>query len=415
MNFSSAPSVLVAGAGPAGIAASLILSKNKIHHIIADKALFPRDKICGDALSGKVVDALNTIDGKITERILPHSDFVGSYGVSFFAPNGKRLDVPFSLMPEKLKHPPGFLSKRIDFDHFLFQELSSEFATVLQQTEITEAVNTTEGIKVVWKKDGRPESRLFKLVIGAEGDRSVIRRSLTNYKKEKDHYCAGVRAYYSNVKETHTEHFIELHFLKDILPGYLWIFPMSGGICNVGIGMLSSVVSKKRINLKTLLKDLLANHPSFKKRFANALQDGEIHGWGLPLGSKKYPLSGDNFLLTGDAASLIDPFTGEGIGNAMLSGITAAEFATKAIRTDAYDAASLRAYDRSIYSRLGSELQLSHTMQRLSSFPFLFNFVVNKSLKSKTLKETIICMFEDVDLRSRLSSPSFYLKLLMNR
>ena len=62
-----------------------------------------------------------------------------------------------------------------------------------------------------------------------------------------------------------------------------------------------------------------------KQRFEGSKLEGEIQGWGLPLGSERRTLTGDNFILTGDAGSLIDPFTGEGIGNALLSGMYAAE------------------------------------------------------------------------------------------
>ena len=61
--------VLIAGAGPAGTSMSLFLSRKKITHLIIDKAVFPRDKICGDALSGKVMDVLKKLDGNIPAEI----------------------------------------------------------------------------------------------------------------------------------------------------------------------------------------------------------------------------------------------------------------------------------------------------------------------------------------------------------
>jgi flavin-dependent dehydrogenase len=113
----------------------------------------------------------------------------------------------------------------------------------------------------------------------------------------------------------HSENYIELHFLKDFLPGYLWIFPLPNGLCNVGAGILSSHASRNHINLRDRLMRAIRNHPDLSSRFTNAEMIGKVEGWGLPLGSKRRRLSGDNFLLTGDAASLIDPFTGEGISN----------------------------------------------------------------------------------------------------
>ena len=130
------------------------------------------------------------------------------------------------------------------------------------------------------------------------------------------------------------------------------------------------------------------------------------------MGSKKRKLSGNNFLLTGDAGSLIDPFTGEGIGNAMICGRFAADAVKTALATKDFSATALATYDEDVYRYLWSELKLSHTMQKLCKYPWLFNMVVNKASKNKTLQETISCMFEDLDMRAKFKNPLFYFKIL---
>ena len=87
--------VLIVGAGPAGAAAALSLSKKGIPSIVIDKAQFPRDKICGDALSGKVVEALNRIDRSYAVELSVNAGFLPSWGVNFYAPSGQMLHVPF--------------------------------------------------------------------------------------------------------------------------------------------------------------------------------------------------------------------------------------------------------------------------------------------------------------------------------
>src|SRR5262249_55250622 len=143
-----------------------------------------------------------------------------------------------------------------------------------------------------------------KLLIGAEGDRSVVARKLAHHNMEPKHYCGGLRAYYKGVKNFHAQGFIELHFIQELLPGYLWVFPLPNGEANVGVGMLTKAASKKKINLKQTMLKALAENPTLKDRFKDAQLIGDIKGWGLPLGSKKRKISGNNFLLTGDAASL---------------------------------------------------------------------------------------------------------------
>lgn len=406
--------IVIIGAGPAGCAASLFLSKKNIPHLIIDKAVFPRDKICGDALSGKVIQELNNLDANLAPSM--HNDkegFIGSWGVKFAAPNGKYIDIPFESDTTKTT-PAGYISKRINFDHFLFEKLNSDCAEIIQDANLISASYITNGVELSVKHNEKTFTIKSKLVIAADGDRSVINKQLGTIKKEADHYSAGIRGYYEGVTGFHEKNFIELHFLKEVLPGYLWIFPLPNGQANVGVGMLSSSVSKNKVDLKKAMLKALEENPTIKERFKNAKPVGKLHGWGLPLGTKKRKISGDHFILTGDAASLIDPFTGEGIGNAITSGVQAGEIAAKAFEKDSFDASFLAQYDAAVYKKLWEELNLSHTLLKLCKYPWLFNFIVNKAEKSKTLRDTISCMFMDMELRSKFKDPRFYFKLLTN-
>lgn len=407
--------IVIIGAGPAGCSTSLFLSKNKIPHTILDKAVFPRDKVCGDALSGKSVYVLNQLDPAIVPAFhAQKNEFIESWGVKFVAPNGKAIDIPFKQDMSKELLPPGFISKRVDFDQELFKRLDRNFATVIDGAEVTDITQQPDGLTITYEKNGAVTTLQAALVIGAEGDRSIVAKKLGGIKKENNHYCAGIRAYYEGVQGMHEQNFIELHFLPEMLPGYFWIFPLPNGMANVGAGMLSSEVSKRKVNLKADMLRAIENNPNIRERFKHAKLHGKIQGWGLPLGSKKRPVSGERFMLVGDAGSLIDPFTGEGIGNALYSGMMAAAHITEAVKQKRFDAAFLKQYDEAFYNRQWDELKLSHTMQRLCKYPWLFNFVVNKAHKNKTLRETISCMFEDLDLRAKLRNPLFYFKLLLN-
>jgi flavin-dependent dehydrogenase len=240
--------VLIAGAGPAGAATSAFLSRKKIYHTIIDKAGFPRDKICGDALSGKTVFVLNKLDPAITTNFKNNTrDYTGSYGISFFAPDGNRLDIPFSLKPDMLKNSPGFIAKRIHFDNYMFNNMISPFAEIRPGTELKNLSRSgNKLIATISGKEGMAVESEFDIVVGAEGERSVVAKKLSPVRKKLSSYSAALRCYYSGVTGCHSEKFIELHFIKDLLPGYFWIFPMNDGTANVGIGMRSDVVSEKK-------------------------------------------------------------------------------------------------------------------------------------------------------------------------
>lgn len=213
----------------------------------------------------------------------------------------------------------------------------------------------------------------------------------------------------------HADSFIELHFLKNLLPGYLWIFPLPNGEANVGMDMLSDAVRDRKVNLKTLLTDTLKNDPIFAERFRHAEMTSNLDGYGLPLGSKKRVISGNRYMLIGDAAFLIDPFTGEGIGNAISTGIIAAKQAVACLEAENYSAEIMKAYDERVYRVLGPELNLSYKLQQLVKYPRLFNWLMKMGMRNKQLRDVISSMFYEVDLRKKLTRPSFYFKLLLNR
>jgi geranylgeranyl reductase family protein len=409
--------VFILGAGPGGTVASMFLGKENLPCVLADKAVFPRDKICGDALSGKVVEILNRLDKQLVERLSLDPIQLNCWGVTFVAPNLEELSIPFRNQPkntgEARETAPGFISKRVAFDNFLVQELK-KYPSIqfLEGVEFNNFEKTAGGFTCT-SKDGEYIIHT-RLVIDASGAHSQFAKKIGGLEMEKKHHCAGLRVYYKNVSGMKEGNYIELHFLKDFLPGYFWIFPLPNGECNVGVGMRSDYVSKKRINLKSELQEIIQKYPKLRERFRDAEPVDEVRGYGLPLGSKKRALSGDNFMLSGDAASLIDPFTGEGIGNAVLSGYTAAQQAMLCIEKQDYSAETLRNYDETIYRRLWGELKLSYRMQQLVKYPWLFNFVVRKANRNKTLRETIMVMFEDIDIRDRLRKPSFYFKLLFS-
>lgn len=401
--------VIICGAGPAGTSAALSLKDSGVSVALLDKASFPRDKICGDALSGKVVSVAKYIDPGLLDDFYDFDKKIGSYGIRFLSPSGIQLDIPFKSDLSALSHPPGFVSKRIDFDHFLVEKaIACDHVRWFPNSGVTKVVPADDGITV----EAGGQTFTGKVVIGADGAHSVVARDSGLRNISKRHHSAGVRAYVKGVGGFHHQDFIELHFLKDLLPGYFWVFPLPNGGANVGLGMLSSDLAKRpELNLRKRLLEILTTHPEISPRFRDTEIEGKVMGFGLPLGSRTLPISAHRILLTGDAASLIDPFSGEGIGNAMVSGRLAAKQIMELLPNDRFDAQSLTAYDQAVYNKLGPELRVSHMMQKLVNYPWLFDFVAKKGSRNPSVKALMTMMFESVDLRKELTRPGFYWNL----
>ncbi len=400
--------VLIVGAGPAGAACATRLGRTGLKVAVLDKAGFPRDKTCGDALSVDVINQLSTLSETLASAFTGLYNKLPSYGVKIFSPDHQHIDIPFLYQNKK---KCGYISPRKDFDNVLFQHLKQyDNIHTIEACSVDKVIRHHNKI-LLQTNQGDFEG---DMVIGADGAHSVVSRHLADIKVEKEHYSAGLRMYYEGVTSFHEENYIELHFFRDILPGYLWIFPLKDNKANLGIGMLSSVVSKKNINLKDVLQKLLRTHPHLQERFKNARPLETVKGYGLPLGSKKRNLSGERFLLTGDAASLIDPFSGEGIANAIRSGRVAAEHVIECYKLKNFSAAFNKAYDKEIYKRMWKELKVSRALQKLVKYPFLFNFIIKKANRNKMLQHFFIQALANVEQKKMLTRPGFYYRMLFS-
>ncbi len=407
--------VCIIGAGPGGATAALQLAQLGVECIVVDKAVFPRDKVCGDGLSGKVLTLLERIDKGIGLRLQQAMFKADSWGVTFVAPNRIGMDIPYRMgYQEDMSNPRGFVCKRIDFDNFLVDEIKRRPEIRLFEGISIDKYDLQPDGYHLSSKDGSFKIKA-DIVIVANGAHSGFTRDVAGIKMEPKHYVAGIRAYYKGITGLHKDNFIELHFLKNMLPGYIWIFPLPNGEANVGVGMLSNSARNKKVNLKQLMLNTLATDPVMKERFKNAELTGTIDGYGLPLGTKKRKLHGERYMLVGDAGFLIDPFTGEGIGNALYSGRIAAQQAAAAIEANDYSDTFFNAYDENVYRILGPELQVSTKLQKLVKYPWLFNMLMKMGSRNKQLKDLMSCMFHEVDLRKKLGKPMFYVKLLFNR
>ena len=357
--------VAIIGAGPAGCSCALTLKDAGLRVLLLDKASFPRDKICGDAIPGRAVKILRNIAPQFESAF---KQFPGKLITKKTTLYYKGKELTFDWVQE------AYTCTRMEFDNFLFDLVKENTNTdVLLNSKADRIIYNEDSISITLK--GTNVTISTNILIGADGAQSVVAKQLTNKILDKNHYVGSVRAYYHNIAECDTDT-THIYFDKKFLPSYLWVFPLPGNKANVGFGMLSSEIASKKADIKKIFYEFIGFDPVLKRKFVNANPVSELQGFGLPLGSKTGTLSGKRFMIIGDAASLIDPISGDGIGNAMISGKLAAEQAISCFRNKNFTADFIGRYDASVLRAIGKELKKHyHVQQILFKMPFLLDMI----------------------------------------
>lgn len=400
--------LIIVGGGPAGATAALYAHRIGLRTLLVDKSHFPRDKVCGDALSGKAVTILRELG--LLEKV---ADLPGALinVVTFGSPKHVHIDIDLrrSNRPDL---STGYVIRRKIFDHFLFTEAKRVADRTIEGFTVKDVIRENGSvIGISGVSEGHREERFDgRIVIGADGFNSIVARKLDLYHHDPKHWVVALRQYYSGVKGLDNQ--IELHFIDEVMPGYFWLFPTEENLANIGIGMLHQYIKANDVDLRVALDNAI--NTVFHDRFEGAVALEEPIGWNLPVGSSHRPNHGNGFMLLGDAAGLIDPFTGEGIGNAFYSAKFAVDVARSAINADDVSETFLSRYDQMLWDEIGDELKTSHRLQQIGRNRTLLNFVIDKAARSEDVRDTIMGMIVDEVPKRRLANPLYYLKLLFS-
>jgi len=317
--------VVIAGAGPAGCAAAAELSRAGHTALVLDRARFPRDKVCGDGLSGAALVTLDRL-GLLpaVTALSPHP----ARRVIVSGPGGTVLAQSVPPAGPEVAH--GVVVERRRVDDALFRAVSAlpgvHAADGHGVLGLAHWQGRIHGVRVRTPEGGAALVRC-RYVIGADGAHSRVARAVGLANRDPRHRCMAVRAYFTGVSGLSDA--IEIHYEKAILPGYGWIFPLGPDTANVGAGILVSRAG--RVHMGQLFERFLQSNPHAREKLKNAtLVPGSLRAWPLPLGTAPGRRASGNVLLAGDAAGFVDPLTGEGIFHALHTGRAAARAVLRA-------------------------------------------------------------------------------------
>ena len=304
--------VVVVGAGPAGTAAAISLRRAGREVVVIDKARFPRDKICGDGLTTGALRRLEQLGLREADVASWHRvDDVWVRG-----PDGSRVRFPLP----RGRGTYAAVARRRDLDAALVALARAAGAEVLEGAGLRGARQDQQAVRL--EVDGHGELSA-RHVIGADGMWSPLRHHLG---LDIPGYLGdwhAFRQYFTDVSPAAASQLWVL-FEPEVLPGYLWSFPVGQGQANVGFGILRGGSLRTR-DMKQLWPELLAR-PHVRELLGPDARAIEAHrAWPIPTRVDGLALTDGRVLFVGDAAAAGDQMTGEGIGQALATGTWAAD------------------------------------------------------------------------------------------
>jgi len=385
-------SICIIGAGPAGTYAATRLAQNGIPALLVDKAVFPRDKVCGEALTSSVLRCVHKLGIDILQGESFRSASKVVKGVNLYAPNHKSFYLPFHSQANMDKGLDFFVGiRRFDLDNILMDYAKKQPLVTVREGLNIQEVERKEGKLLLWDKEKKVQIETEMLMV-ANGFGSKLTRKLVAWDWESEVDACGVTAFYQNVTEIENGDVAECYVLDELKSGGLYVMPVGKGVVNVNIAVRNDIQKKYQLNLREIMQNALSTHPSLKKRFENAEQIRKPMGCGFHLGIKKRPVSGDNFVLMGDAGAFNDALTANGIGHAMISADIAVTELLKCYAKKDFSAKALKNYDKAVYKNFYTKRVLGAI-----SFPFLsktkFCFFLVNTYFNLNLSHEVVAMF----------------------
>ncbi|SHU86754.1 geranylgeranyl reductase family protein [Mycobacteroides abscessus] len=324
--------VLVVGAGPSGAAAASWAARSGRDVLLVDMAQFPRDKTCGDGLTPRAVAELNLLG--LSDWVLEHPVTRGLHV------HGWERD---HRLPWNGRSFPNYGSviTRTELDHRLVRVAGESGARTLfgyRAAAVSfdgDRIASVE-LRPVSDDDDRPVNVVAHTILVADGVRSKFGSLLGRQWHRESVYGTAMRAF---MRVDRQSDWLVAHLGPPMpdettLPGYGWIFPLgqscgngqldagSGPLVNVGVIAYAAKDHELRSGLLPLLDKYVADS---RDEFGLRGSPMQVKSALLPLGGAVSHIAGRNWMLLGDAAGCVNPFTGEGIDYALETGRFAVE------------------------------------------------------------------------------------------
>ena len=391
--------VVIIGAGPSGSNAAISYKKLNpdLKIALVDKAIFPRDKSCGDAFGPGVISALKRFGN---EHILEGEPEVVS--TTLFGP--KNIGIQNYIPEVKNKEDSiVYVIPRLDLDNRILNLAKEEEVETFEGYRFSNFFINEESVSVEIENEEKEKYILeAKLLVGADGANSRVRKSL-NLKQNSDwNKAIAIRAYIDspNYLEIFKERTLMFEINVSAIKGYAWAFPSKGNLLNIGIGVPLSVFKKEKMDIKNLLDEFVKTLESRGVIVENLRMEKSFM---LPFASSRPKLAHNRVALIGDAGSMINPMSGEGIFYGMEAGFLLANETHQLINESASMLnTGITKYEKVFNKRFGKHF-LSCSLARLVfQSPFMTKRLLNiASLDQHTIDFVVELLFDEANLTTK--------------
>ena len=379
--------VAVVGAGPAGSATALALQQAGISQVaLIDREKFPRDKTCGDGLGPGVIKVLDDLNlGDLLDGYTP----IQSLAVS--SPDGTRVSGPLPAISGR--RPIGFVIPRQKFDALLMSTAvrlgASDFTGWILTTASYDAEIAKWRLTLTETLTGKTEVVRCRVLVGADGARSKVRRLLGERPNDDRYTGIGARIYVTSENQIGSA--LRLDFVRSLLPAYGWVFPSGHHAANIGVGIDLAVYRRRRRHLNALVDEYGAE---VNRQFTTRVDPSTYAAFILPYGTQMpklgHPTTGA--ALVGDAGSMINPLTGEGIFYGMFGGHLLGGEIAAALHGASAIGAALDRYERSFRESFFDHFLLNWRMKEKVSSERWCNIVIRACRRDRAILADLIDM-----------------------
>jgi geranylgeranyl reductase family protein len=378
--------LLVVGAGPAGIATAITAAERGLDVVVLDAATFPRDKTCGDGLTAGALRLLERLG--LPWHALDGAAYTSVHEAVLISPSGRHVLLP---MPTDGEHA-GVVT-RLRLDAALVDLARARGVDVREGDAVAHLAPESRSVRVTTEHGAEHVARF---VVAADGHFSPVRRAWQRTGPALGEWHAA-RQYFSGVDERR----LWVAFERDLLPGYAWVFPLPDRRANVGFGVLRG--GHKGHELKALWADLLRRPVLREILGPDAVPEDRVRAWPIPTRYEPASLADGRVLFVGDAAAVVDPMTGEGIAQALETGMLAALAIAEHAADDARSVGDR--YRRAVARALGTDLRFAAGLQRLLARPLAARAAIRAvATNDWTRRSFARWMFEDYP-RAALFTP----------